>query len=73
MSSSKVLEKGRICEDALDEIVGMALESLKTLMADYETPIEVRLQVALKIFEIFGGAWQISKILSFMVLKKMPM
>ncbi|TGO03273.1 hypothetical protein PN36_09695 [Candidatus Thiomargarita nelsonii] len=56
MSSSKVLKKGRICEDALDEIVGMALESLKTLMVDYETPIEVRLQVALKIFEIFGGS-----------------
>jgi len=56
MSSSNILEKGRIRQEQLDEIVSMALETLKTLMVDYETPIEVRLQVALKIFEIFGGS-----------------
>jgi len=55
VSSSNVLEKGRICQEELDEVVRMALESLKTLMVDYETPIEVRLQVALKIFDLFGG------------------
>jgi len=56
MSSLNVLEKGRIRQEELDEVVSMALETLKTLMADYETPIEVRLQVSLKIFEIFGGS-----------------
>jgi hypothetical protein len=39
----------------------MALENLKTLMVDYETPIEIRLQVALKIFEIFGGSMRNSE------------
>ncbi|KHD11504.1 hypothetical protein PN36_09690 [Candidatus Thiomargarita nelsonii] len=56
MSSLNVLEKGRICQEELDEVVRLALESLKTLMVDYETPVEVRLQVALKIFDLFGGA-----------------
>lgn len=54
MLSSKVLEKGRICQEQLEEVVSMALESLKTLMVDCETPIEIRLQVALRLFENFG-------------------
>ncbi len=48
----KVLKNGQICQEELDEIVSIALESLKSLMVDYETPIEIRLQVALKLFEI---------------------
>ncbi|MEN8216878.1 MAG: hypothetical protein ABFS56_11005 [Pseudomonadota bacterium] len=32
----------------------MALQNLKTLMVDYETPIEIRLEIAFKLFEIFG-------------------
>jgi len=49
-----VLENGRICQKQIEEIVSIALQSLKTLMVDYETPIETRLDIALKIFEIFG-------------------
>jgi hypothetical protein len=50
-----VLKDGKICSDQLEEVVGMALQSLKTLMADYETPIEVRLHIALRLFEAFGS------------------
>ncbi len=52
--SSSVLENGRISQKQIEEIVSIALQSLKTLMVDYETPIETRLEIALKIFEIFG-------------------
>ncbi len=49
-----VLENGRISQEQIEEIVSIALQSLKSLMVDYETPIETRLDIALKIFEIFG-------------------
>ncbi len=55
MSNANVLENGKISQDQLDEVVSMALKSLKSLMVDYETPIEIRLHVALRVFEIFGG------------------
>ncbi|OAD19706.1 hypothetical protein THIOM_004644 [Candidatus Thiomargarita nelsonii] len=54
MLASNVLEKGRICQEQLEEIVAIALESLKTLMVDCQTPLEIRLQVAFRLFEIFG-------------------
>lgn len=55
MSKSKsILENGRIAQEEVDEVVNMALSSLKSLMADYETPIELRLQISLRLFEIFG-------------------
>ena len=53
-SSEKVLEHGEIVQQEIDEIVSIALSTLKTLMVDYETPIDVRLRVALEIFELFG-------------------
>ncbi len=51
---SNVLENGKISQTQLNEIVSMALESLKTLMVDYETPIDIRMNAALIIFENFG-------------------
>ena len=53
-SSEQVLENGEIVQQEIDEIVSIALSTLKTLMVDYETPIDVRLRVALEIFELFG-------------------
>lgn len=52
--SENILENGRIAQKELEEVVNMALSTLKSLMADYETPIEIRLRVALEIFELFG-------------------
>jgi len=54
LKQPKVLRDGKVSHEQLEDIVSTALQSLKTLMVDYETPIEIRLQVALKIFEIFG-------------------
>ncbi|RKZ42843.1 MAG: hypothetical protein DRQ49_00500 [Gammaproteobacteria bacterium] len=54
LKQQKVLKNGRVSQEEIEDIVSTALQSLKTLMVDYETPIEIRLQVALKIFEIFG-------------------
>lgn len=51
----KVLKDGQISSDQLEDIVDIALKSLKNLMVDYETPIEIRLQAALRVFEIFGA------------------
>jgi polyhydroxyalkanoate synthesis regulator phasin len=51
--SPKILENGKINQEQREEIVDMALQNLKTIMADYETPIETRLKVALDVFENF--------------------
>ena len=56
MSPKNVLENGKIAPAQLEEIVSMALESLKTIMVHYETPLEMKVQVALKILETFGPA-----------------
>lgn len=53
-TSSAVLKDGKISAVMIEDIVATALQNLKTLMVDYETPIEIRIQIALKIFEIFG-------------------
>lgn len=50
----KVLEGGHISQEQIEEIVNIALQVLKSLMIDTETPIEIRLRVALEIFELFG-------------------
>ncbi|TGO03274.1 hypothetical protein PN36_09705 [Candidatus Thiomargarita nelsonii] len=54
MLTSNVLEKGLICQEQIEEVVAMALETLKTLMVDCQTPLESRLQLAFRFFEIFG-------------------
>jgi len=52
--SESILENGIIVQKELDEVVNMALYSLKSLMVDYETPIGLRLQISFRLFEIFG-------------------
>jgi hypothetical protein len=44
--SPKILENGKINQEQQEEIVGMALQNLKTIMVDYETPLNTRVQVA---------------------------
>jgi len=52
--SPRVLENGRIFQEQIEELVGMASQNLKTLMVDYETPIKMRLEIAFKLFENFS-------------------
>jgi hypothetical protein len=52
--SESLLENGGIVQTEIEEVVSIALSTLKTLMADYETPIDIRLRVALEIFELFS-------------------
>ena len=53
-NSESILESGHIAQDQIEEIVGIALEVLKSLLMDTESPIDIRLRVALEIFELFG-------------------
>ncbi len=52
--SPRVLENGKISQEQIEEVVGIASQNLKNLMVDYETPIEMRLEIALKLFENFN-------------------
>ncbi len=60
--SESILDNGKIVQEELDEIVNIALSTLKSLMVDYETPIEIRLRVALEIFELFGKTKDINQL-----------
>jgi len=53
--SDSILDNGEIVQEEIEEVVHIALSTLKSLMADYETPIDIRLRVALEIFELFGN------------------
>jgi hypothetical protein len=51
--TKKVLENGQISQEQTEELVSIALQVLKSLLTDTETPIEIRLRVSLEIFENF--------------------
>jgi len=52
--SESVLDGTHIAKEQIEDIVSIALEVLKSLLMDTETPIDIRLRVALEIFELFG-------------------
>ena len=53
-AEESLLKNGGIIPEEIEEVVSIALSTLKTLMADYETPIDIRLRVSLEIFELFS-------------------